>query len=339
MKKQKLVGLVGNPGGVWVAVVTAVACGLVLSTPTAAQEKSKANLKVAIFSHVAEVQTIAGMMQAAVKDAKDRGWTVETFDGRGDMVAVNNKANSFISRGFDALINVASPNDQLTGVINKAKKAGIPFVSCFSGMVPNISVDIGDNNVVDGAIAAAELVGRIDGQGTVVKMNWNVLPALQERDRGFHAVVAGYPNIKVKEVEVKVPGEVEDAYAKTTNLLQADTNQEIKAVWAGSDNFGTAITRAIQKAKRDDVFVVGMDGDPVALDMIRQHTPLALSVGYDVPGMGQAAVQAVADAVDGKPFVARQMYKKPCLFTVDTVPPEGKSADYKTCGLFSADMK
>ena len=52
-----------------------------------------------------------------------------------------------------------------------------------------------------------------------------------------------------------------------------------------------------------------------------------------------AAVQAVADAVDGKPFVARQMYKKPCLFTVDTVPPEGKSADYKTCGLFSADLK
>jgi hypothetical protein len=27
------------------------------------------------------------------------------------------------------------------------------------------------------------------------------------------------------------------------------------------------------------------------------------------------------------------------LFRVDTVLPEGKSADYKTCGLFSADMK
>ena len=331
--------LIAKSRGACIAAATAVAFGLVLAAPAIAQEKSKTNLKVAIFSHIGEVQTISGMMKAAVEDAKARGWTVETFDGRGDMVAVNNQANSFISRGFDALINVASPNDQMAGVINKAKKAGIPFVSCFSGMAANITVDIGDNNVVDGAIAAAELVGRIDGQGTVVKMNWNVLPALQERDRGFHAVVGGYPGIKLKELEVKVPGEVEDAYAKTTNLLQADTNHEIKAVWAGSDNFGTAIARAIQKAKRDDIFVVGMDGDPVALDMIRQHTPLILSVGYDVPGMGHTAVQAVADAVDGKPFVARQMYKKPCLFTADTVPPAGKSADYKTCGLFSADMK
>src|SRR5271169_7139729 len=175
--------LIAHSRGVWIAAATAVACSLAMTVPATAQEKSKTNLKVAVFSHIVEVQTISGMMKAAVEDAKARGWTVETFDGRGDMVAVNNQVNSFISRGFDALINVASPNDQMTGVINKAKKAGIPFVSCFSGMAPNITVDIGDNNVVDGAIAAAELVGRIDGQGTVVKMNWNVLPALQERPR------------------------------------------------------------------------------------------------------------------------------------------------------------
>lgn len=328
---------ISNRWNLWLAIV-ASASGLGLVGPAAAEEKSKSNIKVAIFSHVAEVQTIHGMMQAAIEDAKARGWTVETFDGHGDMVAVNNQVNSFISRGFDALINVASPNDQLSGVIAKAKKAGIPFVSCFSGMAPSITVDIGDNNVVDGAIAAAELVARIDGQGTVAKMNWNVLPALQERDRGFQAVVAGYPGIKVKEIEIKVPGEVEDAYAKTTNLLQGDSNHEIKAIWTGSDNFGTAVARAVQKAKRDDVLVVSMDGDQVALGMLRQHTPLALTVGYDVPGMGHAAVQAVADAVDGKPFVARQIYKKPCLFTPESVPPEGKDASYKTCGLFSADM-
>jgi ribose transport system substrate-binding protein len=325
----------------WTLLVAALAIVKVLSlsAPAVAEERSKTNLKIAIFSSNGDVATIHTMMDAATEDAKSRGWTVETFDGRGDLVAVNNQANTYITRGFDALINVASPNDQMTGVIAKAKKANIPFVSCFAGMAPNITVDIGDNNVVDGAIAAAELAARINGQGTVAKLNWNVAAGLRERDRGFQAVMAGFPGVKVKDIEVKVPGEVEDAYTKTINLLQADSDHEVKAIWTGSDNFGRGVARAVQKSKRDDVFVVSMDGDDAGLAMLRQHTPFAITVGYDIPGMGRAAVQAVADTVDGKSFVAHQMYKKPCLFTPNSVPPEGTVADYKTCGLFSADMK
>jgi hypothetical protein len=54
--------LIANSRRVWIAAVTAVACGLVATAPAAAQEKSKTNLKVAIFSHIGEVQTISGMM-------------------------------------------------------------------------------------------------------------------------------------------------------------------------------------------------------------------------------------------------------------------------------------
>ena len=73
--------LIARSRGVWIAAATAVACSLVMTAPATAQEKSKTNLKVAIFSHIGEVQTISGMMKAAVEDAKARGWTVETFEG------------------------------------------------------------------------------------------------------------------------------------------------------------------------------------------------------------------------------------------------------------------
>ena len=95
------------------------------------------------------------MIESATEAAKKRGWTVETYDGNGDQVATNNQANTFITRGFDALINIASDNNQMGGVIANAKKAKIPFVSTFSGMVPGITVDIGSNNVADGVIAAS----------------------------------------------------------------------------------------------------------------------------------------------------------------------------------------
>ena len=128
-----------------------------LSSGAFAADKSKGPLKVAVFSVNAASPTIHAMIESAIAAAKERGWTVEMYDGNGDQVATNNQVNTYITRGFDALINVASDNNQMGGVIANANKAKIPFVSTFSGMVPGITVDIGSNNVADGVFAASAL--------------------------------------------------------------------------------------------------------------------------------------------------------------------------------------
>ena len=46
----------------------------------------------------------------------------------------------------------------------------------------------------------------------------------------------------------------------------------------------------------------------------------------------------VAEAVDGKVFDERQIFKKPCLITKETVPPKGQAPDFATCPLYSADI-
>lgn len=316
----------------------ALALGLSVfgSSADARELPSQKHLKVAIFSVNGASPSIHEMIESAVKAAKARGWTVETYDGNGDQVATNNQVNTFITRGFNALINIASDNHEMAGVIANADKHHIPFVSTFSGLVPGITVDIGDNNVVDGAISASEMVARLNGKGHVVKLNWTVLPALAERDRGFWAVVKGYPGIKVTSIQVKVPGQVQDTYNRLTDLLHRYHN--IGAVWVGWDEIAIPAVRAIQQAK-SHAFVVSEDGIPPVFDLIREHTPMALTVAYDVKGMGVAAVQAVADAVDGKTFAEHQIYKRPCLITRQTVPPKGELPNYKTCALFSADIE
>ncbi len=324
-----------------VKTLIAATAGLLATTAlvdsAAAQEKSKTALKVAIFSVNGASPTIHTMIESATAAAKERGWTVETYDGNGDQVATNNQVNTFITRGFDALINIASANTQMGGVIANAAKAHIPFVSTFSGMVPGITVDIGSNNVADGVFSASALAARIDGEGEVLKMNWTVLPALAERDAGFHAVVGEYKNIKVTEMEIKVPGQVDDTFNKVTDYLTGHKN--VKAIWMGWDEVGVAAARAVQQSHLEKKpFVVSMDGNDAAYDMIRESTPFWLTIAYDVRGMGVQAVQAVADAVDGKSFPQRQIYKKPCLIAKETAPPKGQYPDFKTCVLYSADL-
>lgn len=328
--------IVGKLGRV-VPYVAAIAMAVSLGAGPAAAAKSAGHVKVAIFSVNAASPTIHTMIVSATAAAKARGWTVETYDGNGDQVATNNQANTFITRGFSALINIASDNHQMGSVIANAAKHHIPFVSTFSGLVPGITVDIGSNNVADGVFSASAMVARLNGEGHVLKLNWTVLPALQERDAGFHAVVKEYKNLKVTEMEVKVPGQVDDTFKKVTDYLEG--HQDVKAIWTGWDEIGVAAARAVQQSHgKDKPFVVSMDGNQAAFDMIREGTPFWLTVAYNVKGMGVAAVDAVAAALDGKTFSQRQIYLKPCLITKATVPPKGQEPDFKTCPLYTADL-
>jgi ABC-type sugar transport system substrate-binding protein len=293
-------------------------------------------IQVGIVSVNYNSPSIQVQTDAAVKAAEARGWKVELFDGQGDQVATNNAAIAFIDRGFNAIINTASANPQMTAVIKYANEKKIPFVSTFSGLAPGIVADIGSNNTVDGAIAATELVGRIEGRGHVIKMNWVVLPALKERDEGFKAVISQYPDIKLTEIELKVPGQVDDAFAQMTTLMLA--NDDIVAVWTGWDEPGTAVARAIEQAgKSDKIFVASNDGTAEVQSLIRKGAPYTLTVAYDIAGMGIKAVDVTEAALKGDFPKSKILTLKPCLITKDTVPAEGAAIDFKNCMLFSGE--
>ena len=292
--------------------------------------------KVGIVAVNQNSPTINRMVVTATEAAKAKGWTVEGFDGQGDQVATNNAAMAFIDRGFNAIINIASPNPQMTAVINRAKEKNIPFVSTFSGLAPNITADIGSNNTADGVISATELVGRLGGKGHIVKLNWNVLPALRERDHGFKAVIVDYPEIKVTEIEVKVPGQVDDAYNRVTNLLLA--NPDINAIWTGWDELVAPSVRAIEQAgKQNSIIVVSQDGIPEVFDLIASGSPAKLTVAYDVDRMGTTAVDVTAAALDGKMPASKLLTLAPCLVTKDTAPAKGERPKFGSCVLFSGE--
>jgi len=310
---------------------TALVSGLLVSA-AAAQNP----VKLGVVSVNYNSPSIQQQTDAAIDLAEEKGWDVELFDGQGDQVATNNAAMAFIDRGFDAILNTASANPQMTAVIDYAAEKNVPFVSTFSGLVPNIVADIGSNNTADGVISATELAGRIEGRGHVVKLNWTVLPALVERDRGFHAVMAGFPDIEVTEIEVKVPGQVDDAYAQMNNLLLA--NPDIAAVWTGWDELSAPAARAIEQAgMQDKVFIASMDGIAQTVDLIRSGSPVELTVAYDVDRMGTTAVEVIEDALAGTLPVSKIVTLKPCLITEDTAPPKGEGIDFANCKLFSGE--
>lgn len=307
------------------------------ATPALAK-KSTDKLNVAVLAVNYNSPSITTMTVAALADCKRRGWTCELHDGKGDQVATNNAGINFINRKFDAIINIASDNNQMGAVIKAANAAKVPFVSAFSGDVPGITADVSANGVVDGALTATELKSSLNNKGHIIKLNWNVLPVLHDRDNGFKAVMSSAKDIKVTEVEVKVPGQVEDVFNQLTNILAS--NKDVTGVWVGWDELATPAVRAIERAgMKDKIKVVGIDGIDEVMDLLRKdNSPYLLSVAYSHKLSAEKTVQVVADVIDGKKLAFRALMTRTCLVNRDSVPAAGAAINFKTCTPFSAEM-
>lgn len=282
--------------------------------------------------------SINGIKDQFVEAAEERGWSVEVFDGQGDQAATNNAASDFISRGVDVIVNNSSPNAQMTGVMKEADAAGIPFVSIYGGFVEGVDAEIGTNEFINSTLITAEMANRLEGKGRVVKLNWTVLQALRDRDAGFHAVMGENPGIEVvREIEVKVPGQVEDSYQQLTNLLQSDKN--IDAIWLGWDELAPSAVRAIEEAGLEDkVFAVGFDGNAFAWDLIREGSPYIMEPANPFPLMGDKAVETIETIVSGGELPSKVVYMKPCLVNAQTVPDKGEEPDWENCAFFPGEI-
>jgi ABC-type sugar transport system substrate-binding protein len=300
--------------------------------------KSVDHLKIGLVAVNLNSPSIAAIKDSFVAAAKAKGWTVDVFDGEGDQNKTNNAATNFINRGYDVIVNNSSPNQQMTGVIEAAHAKGIPFVSIYGGYVDGVDAEIGTNEFVNASLITQEMVNRLNGKGRVLKLNWTVLQALRDRDAGFHAVLKENAGVKIaREIEVKVPGQVDDAYAQVTNALQSDKN--IDAIWIGWDELAPPVVRAIKEAGLDKkIFVVGFDGNAFAWDLIREGSPYVMEPANPFPPMGEKAVEAVQTLASGGTLASHVIYMKPCLINAQTVPDKGDEPDWENCAFFPGEI-
>lgn len=321
-----------------VALGLCLALGVSTLSGPAQARSSKDKLNVAVVAVNYNSPTIQEMSDTVMADCKRRGWNCELHDGKGDQVATNNAAINFINRKFDAIINIASDNNQMGAVIKAAREAKIPFVSAFSGDVPGVTADIGAAGAVDGVIVANEMKSRLDYKGHVVLFNWNVLPTLRDRTQGVKAAMFDAKGIKLTEIEVKVPGQVEDVYNRLTALLQA--NKDINGVIVGWDELGPPAVRAIEQAgMRDKIIVMGMDGIQPVYDLMRKgNSPYVMSMAYSKRSIALKTADVVADVIDGKAVPFRALWTRTCVVTKETLPPPGKDPDFTKCTPFTGEV-
>ena len=159
----------------------------------------------------------------------------------------------------------ASPNN-----LRRADEAGIP-VFCMDREINVTGIAkaqlISDN--FQGAQLGAEYFVELMGE----KGNYIELVGKESdtnagvRSQGFHSIIDQYPDMKMAARQTANWSQTE-AYSVIESLLQANPN--INGIICGNDTMALGSQAAIEAAGREDIIVMGFDGNDNVLDSMKQ---------------------------------------------------------------------
>ncbi|MGM0420614.1 MAG: sugar ABC transporter substrate-binding protein [Bacillota bacterium] len=271
--------------------------------------------EIAVLTPYLESVTTNTMIRSFEELAEAEGWDVRVIDTKGDFNELANRYDDVITQGVDAIIMGMGDPNQLRRQIESANQAGIPVFGGDAGYIAGMEVNVTSNNYVLGAQNTSYLVNRI-GAGKIVKLYHSAHPGVHQREVVFDAIIESRDDIEVvAEHYVQVPGPIEDAQQAMQSILLA--NPDIDGVWAAWDEPAIGAELAIRQSGRDDIVVVGIDGNSQAIEMIAEGSSIKATVKQDFAAMGEILIEQIKTYFAGEEIVDHILYAPSNLITED----------------------
>jgi len=230
-----------------------------------------------------------------------KGYRVTVKDSANDVAqfAADVETNT-VSR-VDAIIIVSADPSLIEPQIKEASDAGIPIFGCDSGYISTMQMNATSDNYQMGEMISEYLFDKLNGTGNIVHLTHRPHPGVVQRTLAMVEVLKEYPNITLlSEHHVDVPNQINNAKDIVENLLTTYPEENsISAILCGWDEPAIGATQALMEAGRDEVLVVGVDGNEQAVNLINQGTNLIATLKQDFEGMAQLVVDEIDKKLNG----------------------------------------
>lgn len=273
-----------------------------------------AGLLAALFATAAHAQDVAvltpyissvatnEMVETFTADAEAKGWSVNVVDTKGDFQQLASRLEDVANAGVDAIVLVSVDPNQIADQVAAAAGKNIPVFALDGALAPGITANITTDNFALGTILSDYLFKELGGSGNIVKFFHSAHPGVRQRELALDKALEANPEVKViAEHYVQVPGPIDNArIAMESFLLQH--GGDIDGVWAAWDEPAIGALLA-QQANMPEakMAIAGIDGNPQAIDLIKQCTNLVATVRQDFPGIARAAVAELEKTLAGQP--------------------------------------
>lgn len=280
-------------------------------------------------------RTLAGFQQWLKN--KGYNWNVTVSDAKGDPNTLSNMVVDATIRRVDAIIVAFGTLTAAQGALQAVAKAGTPFISIDSGWFPPALCDIASNNYVMGSYMSEYMVQRLLTKGkaepNIVTITANFHHGTRKRGKVRDQVLTENRNIKVLgDRVIQYTGFYETTLNQVNDWLTR-FGRDIDAIWCPWDEPAQAAAQAILNRgySVEDIFVVGADGHPPAVEEMRDpRYPMVATAAQSFELWGALGGYFVEQIVGlGRPVkevIPVPIIDLPAPFIVKEVnmPPKGK---------------
>lgn len=251
-------------------------------------------------------------------DLTAAGATVNVIDTANDFAALASRIEDVTASGTDAIVLVSADPTQVENALREAIDAGIPVFGVDSGFIDGMKVNATSDNYQMGQLIVKYLFDDLmGGKGTVIALTHRPHPGVVRRCEAFDDLLAEYPDISlITEQHVPAEQPINDAQDIVQNLLLANPDKDsITAIWCGWDEPAIGATQACQEAGRDEILIVGVDGNEQAVSLIQADTNLKATVAQNFQGMVDIVVEQMGLMFGGTDIEPGEMYAEATLIT------------------------
>ena len=198
--------------------------------------------------------------------------------------------------------------------------AGIPVFGVDSGYIDGMQVNATSDNHQMGQLIAGYLFDDLmGGEGTVITLTHRPHPGVVKRCEAFDELIAANDKLTlITEQHVPAEQPINDAQDIVQNLLLANPDKgSITAILCAWDEPAIGATQACQEAGRDEILVVGVDGNEQAVSLIQEGTNLKATVAQNFQGMVDIVVEQMGKLFAGETIETGEKYAEATLITAD----------------------
>lgn len=261
------------------------------------------------------------MAQGAEQAAKEIGGEdvrVTVVSSGYDLNQQFNQLENFVAADTDVIVLNAADSKGIRPAVDQARKAGSVVVAVDTGVEADVDATVTTNNLQAGEVSCKYIADRLKGQGNVVIVNGPPVTSVIERVDGCLNVLSKYPKLKILSKDQNAEGSRDGGLRVMSDLLT--TFPDIDAVFAINDPSGVGADLAANQAKRDDFFIVGVDGAPEAIEAIASEDSVyAATATQDPRGMAQTAVQVGNKVRQGQKLESKDILIPVKLITKENV--------------------